>query len=400
MTVLLSLVFYRKIKNLQENVLPWFTAGLFHGIIGFMKELLKNLIRAKSTLDIGEVKCARVLADFFTTAGLKPKVEVWDRTRANITAGLKSTGRKPSLLFVSHLDVVPADWARAFEPSERNGKIFGRGACDMKAGIASAAIAMTEIFKSKIKLQGDVIFAATAGEETDSAGVKKFVKSVKNTSQPAGIIIPEPTDFDLVTAHRGLLWLEITTKGKSAHSSMPQLGINAIDSMRMFLNEIADFKIPGTNKLLGKASLSVNKIIGGSGANIVPDFCSVCIDIRTIPGQNSAKIIASIKKILNRLSKQNPHFQAELKCLRDSGSLQTNEKSGFVKQLKQLLKIKHPKAVPFTTDAPYLTALKSPIVIFGPGKPQICHKPDEYIDIKDLKKAVDLYKKIILRFLT
>jgi len=363
-----------------------------------MKELLKKLIRAKSTSQTGEIKCAKVLADYFRTAGLKPKIEVWDEKRANIVVRLKSTGKKGGLLFVSHLDVVPAETESLFNPIERSGKIFGRGACDMKGGIVSAAMAMAQIVRSKIKLKGDIIFSATAGEETDSAGIKNFMKSFKDKNL-CGIIVPEPTDFDLVTAHRGLLWLEITTKGKSAHSSMPQLGINAIDSMRMFLNKLSNFKIKGSNKLLGKASLSVNKIIGGTASNIVPDLCSVQIDIRTIPGQSPKQIVGDINKILRRLSKQNPQFQAKLKVLRDSGSLQTNEKSEFIKQLKHLLKTE-PKPVPFTTDAPYLAALKTPIVIFGPGKPQLCHKPNEYIEIKDMKKAVELYKRIILHFLT
>ena len=180
---------------------------------------------------------------------------------------------------------------------------------------------------------------------------------------------------------------------------MPQLGINAIDSMKIFLNNLENFKIPGVNKLLGKASISVNKIIGGSASNIVPDLCSVQIDIRTIPGQKTSSVVAGINKILTRLSKQNPRFQAELKILRDSGSLQTDEKCEFVKRSKQILN-KNLTVVPFTTDAPYLTVFKSPIVIFGPGKPQLCHKPGEYIEIKDLKKAVEFYKKIILHFLT
>jgi succinyl-diaminopimelate desuccinylase len=361
-----------------------------------MKDLLKKLIAAKSTSDAGEIKCAKVLADFFRAAGIKPKVEVWDKTRANITARLKSTGSKPALLFVSHLDVVPADSSRDFKPTEHNGRIFGRGSCDMKVGITAVAAAMTEIFKSKIKLKGDMIFAATAGEETDSIGVKKFLKSVKSIPRLCGIVVPEPTDFHLVTAHRGLLWLEITTKGKSAHSSMPQLGINAIDSMRVFLNKLADYKIiSGRNKLLGRTTLSVNKITGGSAANIIPDLCSVCIDIRTLPGQNYKKIIKDINKIFARI----PRFSADLNVLRDSGALQTNENCGFVKQLKQLLKIKNSETVPFTTDAPYLTVLNAPIVILGPGSPKLCHKQNEYVEIKDLRKGIDLYKKIILHFL-
>lgn len=356
-----------------------------------MKELLKKLIEAKSTQDAGEINCAKVLADYFRAAGLKPKIEVWDKKRANITVRLKSKGKKPALLFVSHLDVVPAENNNLFEPIERNGKIFGRGSCDMKGGIASAAAAIVEIAKSNTEMAGDIIFSATAGEETDSCGIKKFVKSFKDKNL-CGIIVPEPTDFDLITAHRGLLWLEITTIGKSAHSSMPHLGTNAIDSMRMFLNKLSKFKIKGSNKLLGKATLSVNKIIGGSASNIVPDFCTTMIDIRTVPGQNHNSIIKDIGKIIIKFN-----LDADLKVLRDCPSLQTNTQSDFVKQLKQLLKTE-PKPVPFTTDAPYLTVFNSPIVIFGPGKPQLCHKSNEYIEIKDLKKAVEFYKKIILHF--
>jgi len=362
-----------------------------------MKELLKKLIEAKSTTDVGEIECAKVLADFFKKAGLEPKVDIWDKTRANVTVSLKSTGKKPGLLFVSHLDVVPDETNLLFKPIERGGKIFGRGACDMKGGIASAAMAIVEIFKSGIDLKGDVIFSATAGEETDSAGIKQFIKSFKNKNL-CGIIVPEPTDFDLVTAHRGLLWIEIITKGKSAHSSMPQLGINAINSMRMFLDELDNFKISGTNKLLGKASLSVNKISGGTASNIVPDFCSSQMDIRTIPGQDIKKIIGDINKILAKLSKTHKGFQAELNVVRRADSLETNTKSVFVRQLSHLLKTP-PKPVPFTTDAPYLTVFKTPIVVFGPGEPGLCHKPNEHIKIKDLNKGMELYKKIIQQLL-
>jgi len=362
-----------------------------------MKELLKQLIRAKSTTDTGELKCAKTLADFFKNAGLKPQVDVWDKNRANVTITLKSTGKKPGLLFVGHLDVVPAETNSMFNPVERGGKIFGRGACDMKGGLVSAAAAIVEIAKSGVKLNGDITFSGTAGEETDSAGIIKFIKSYKNKNL-SGIIVPEPTDFDLVVAHRGLLWLKITTYGKCAHSSMPQLGINAIDSMRMFLNELEKFKIPGTNKLLGKASLSVNKIIGGTASNIVPDLCETQIDIRTIPGQRVKQIVGDINKIFDRLLKKHPNFDAKLQILRQAGSLQTEAKSQFVQQLTHILKTP-PKPVPFTTDAPYLTIFKTPIVVFGPGKPQLCHKPNEYIEINDLKKGADCYKQIFLRLL-
>lgn len=370
-----------------------------------MKELLKKLIDAKSTPDIGEIDCANVLADFFLAAGIEPKVEVWDRNRANLTARLESAHQKPALLFVSHLDVVPAgrrSWQfPAFAATEHDGKIFGRGACDMKAGVAATAVAMTEIFRSKIKLKGDLIFAATAGEETDSIGIKKFLESfVKNKSELCGVIVSEPTDFELATAHRGLLWLEIKTKGKTAHGSMPQLGINAIESMRLFLNEFAHYNIAAeSDKLLGAASMSVNKINGGNATNVVPDSCLAQIDIRTLPGQNHSRIVEDLEKIFSKLSKQNSNFCAVLKILRDVAALYTSPDCEFISQIKRLVNKSEVKAAPFATDAPFIAELNIPVVVFGPGRPDLCHKPDEYIEIEDLQKAADFYKKIILHFL-
>jgi succinyl-diaminopimelate desuccinylase len=371
-----------------------------------MKELLKKLIDAKSTPDVGEIDCANVLADFFLAAGIKPKVDAWDSNRANLTAGLESTGQKDALLFVSHLDVVPAGrrgWQfPAFQATEHNGKIFGRGSCDMKAGITATAVAMTEIFRSEIKLKGNLIFAATAGEETDSTGVRKFLESfVKNKSELCGAIVPEPTNFELAAAHRGLLWLEITTKGKTAHGSMPQFGINAIESMRTFLNELAYYDITARpDKLLDQASMSVNRINGGNATNIVPDNCLAQIDIRTLPGQNHSHIVEDLEKISSKLSKQNPNFCAELKILRDVAALHTDPDCKFVSQIKQLINKGEIKTAPFTTDAPFIAQLNIPVVIFGPGRPQLAHKPDEFIEIEDLQKGVDFYKRIILHFLS
>jgi succinyl-diaminopimelate desuccinylase len=370
-----------------------------------MKELLKKLIEAKSTPDVGEINCANVLADFFLAAGIERKVDVWDGNRANLTARLKSTGQKPALLFVSHLDVVPAEkrgWQfGAFTATEHDGKVFGRGACDMKAGITAAAVAMTEILRSKVKLQGDIIFAATAGEETDSAGIKRFLGPfVTNKFKLCGVIVTEPTNFEIGTAHRGLLWLEIKTKGKTAHGSMPQLGINAIELMRVFLNELVHYDITAhLDKLLGSASMSVNKIIGGAATNIVPDMCSTQIDIRTVPGQNHGRIVKDLEGIFSKLSKQNPDFCAELKILRDVTALHTDPDCEFVYQIKRLINKSEVKAAPFATDAPFIAELNIPVIVFGPGKPELCHKPDEFIETEDLQKGVDFYKKIILHFL-
>ena len=368
-----------------------------------MKNLLKKLIEAKSTPDVGEIQCANVLADFFSSVGIESNVEVWDNNRANITATLKSTGQNPALLFVSHLDVVPAgkqNWhTDAFVATELDGKIFGRGSCDMKAGMAAVAAAMAEIKKSGADLKSDIIFSATAGEETDSCGIKKFLESFNGKKNLCGAIVPEPTNFELITAHRGLLWLEITTKGKTAHGSMPHLGINAIESMRAFLNEFEHYDLTAIkDKLLGTSSKSVNKIKGGSATNVVPDKCTAQLDIRTIVGHDHGQIQKDIEAIFAKISQSKKDFIATIEVLRDIKALKTNSDCKFVDALKKITGIAETTAAQFTTDAPFIAELNIPVVIFGLGNGETCHKPNEYVEVADLQKAVDIYKNIILHF--
>ncbi len=378
-----------------------------------MKELLTKLIQAESTPQKGELAAAQVISAELSRSGIDSRIDTWDQTRANIIAQVKSGGHKDALLFACHLDVVgpgEAKWEKPpFEAVEINGKIHGRGSADMKGGIAAAVTAIRHVVDSGIKLQGDIVFAAVAGEETDSCGAKRFVNDHSRLPAFIGVVIPEPTDFAIVTAHRGMLWLEVTTTGKSAHGSTPQLGVNAITSMRSVLDELEDYPrvfLPKTragaepHKLLGECSLSVNTITGGKALNVVPDKCSIGIDIRTLPEQNHQDIITDIEKIFAKLKSENPQFDAEVSILRQVQPLETDCDCDFVKDFCSCLGTNETKAVGFTTDGPHFASLGAPVVIFGPGKPHLCHKPDEYIEISDMEKAVEHYKNIILKFLS
>jgi len=371
-----------------------------------MKNLLKKLIQARSTAEIGESAAAHVLADYLTSNGIDCRVDKWGASRANLIAHVKSTGPKEALLFAAHLDVVPegdSPWrVPAFDGLEQDGRIFGRGAADMKGGIAAVAAAIVDVVNNGPALKGDIIFAATAGEETDSCGTKRFVsQNSAGLPKPAGVIIPEPTDFKIVTAHRGMLWIKITTKGKTAHGSMPHLGINAITQMGELLNYLHDYQLPHTaHPLLGKCSMSINEIHGGKTVNIIPDQCSIKIDIRTLPGQFQKDIIENFKTIFQKLKTHNPQFKAMLSAIKAVPAMQTDNDSDFVKSFCRVTRIKQTNAVGFTTDGPFFTEMAGPVVIFGPGRPEVCHKVDEYIDIADLQRAKQYYKDIILELLT
>jgi succinyl-diaminopimelate desuccinylase len=309
-------------------------------------------------------------------------------------------------LFVCHLDVVAASEAGwkypPFAGVESEGRIYGRGSTDMKGGITTAVTAIRQIVDSGVSLTGDIIFFAAGGEETDSCGARRFIDSFNNKfPKIAGVVVPEPTDFEVVTAHRGILWLEVQTFGRAAHSSTPELGVNAITSMKLLLEELDNYKIRfQPHKLLGNCTMSVNTIVGGKETNVVPDKCSIGIDIRTLPGQHPQEIISDFEKIFMKLKKKNPQFEASVSVVREVGALETDSSCDFVRDFCSIVGARETKAVGFTTDGPHFASLGAPIVIFGPGKPQLAHKPDEYIDIADVEKAVEYYKNIILKFLT
>jgi len=379
-----------------------------------VKELLRKLVQAETTATTGELAAAKVISSELGRSGITARIDNWDQTRANVIVQVKSPaeggqaglrpGRKAALLFACHLDVVgPGEGEWKYPPFggiESDGRIYGRGSADMKGGIAAIVTATRQLVEAGTRLQGDIIFLAAAGEETDSCGAKRFIRDCNWLPGLAGVVIPEPTDFEVVTAHRGMLWLEVTTKGKAAHGSTPQLGVNAISSMRCILDELENYKIPfEPHKLLGECSMSINTIAGGEALNVVPDKCTTGIDIRTLPSQNHQDIISDLEKIFGKLKSKNPQFDAKVSVIRGVEPLETDNRCDFVKDFCADVGTTKTKAVGFTTDGPCFASLGAPVVIFGPGKPEVCHKPDEYIEIRDVEKAVEHYKNIILKFL-
>jgi len=370
-----------------------------------MKDLLKQLIRAESTAAQGESAAAEVIARHFQDHGIDCRVDRWDGGRSNVIAHVKTARRRPALLFVCHLDVVgPGEepWRHPpFEAVEDHGRIYGRGTVDMKGAIASVVTAICEVVDGKTTLEGDMVFAATAGEETDSAGVLRFMEDRAWLPKLAGIVIPEPTDLAVITAHRGLFWLKITTKGKAVHSSMAERGVNAIGSMKRVLDELEHYRIEfPPHPELGKSSMSINTIGGGETMNIVPDRCTLGVDVRTLPGQSHETIRYDFERMLAKLTAAVPQFEAALVVERSAGAMETDPDCEFVKTFCSAVDVDLTNAIGFTTDAPHLASLGAPIVIYGPGDPKLCHQVDEYIDVADLRTGADFFQRVILAFLS
>lgn len=326
-------------------------------------KFLQKLIKIKSVNPPGnELGVAKAIVEHAAKADLQTEIKALSSSRANVIVRLKGNGSKHrSLLFSGHLDTVPVgetEWKHSpFSGSLINGKIFGRGSCDMKSGVAALIEAMITLKETRTSLDHDVVFVGTAGEEVDCIGASMMVndEALKNAG---AMVIAEPSNGKVFTAHKGALWIEIKLFGKTAHGSMPHEGINAIVHMSELIERLKHFSFSyeKEHKLLGKPTLTISTVNGGIKTNLVPDQCKVTIDIRTIPEIKHGNIIKDIKEILKDLEMKIAHFKAELKIINDLPALENERDSDFVSLAlelnKELNKIEaEEKGANYYTDA-------------------------------------------------
>jgi succinyl-diaminopimelate desuccinylase len=373
-------------------------------------EICRELIRIKSVNPPGDERSiAEYVSQVLKEARLSVELLCHDANRASVLARIPSSRKRPALLFAGHLDTVPIGtekWARdPFSAIVAEGKIWGRGAADMKGGVAAMIMAAINTRASGRELNGDLILAATAGEEVDSLGAEEISKRT-DLGPIAAIIVPEPSDNKICLAHKGALWVEVTTFGRTAHGSMPEEGINAINAMLTVLGEIRKMKIPARrHRLLGPSTASINTLRGGEKTNVVPDYCTATVDMRTLPGQDHRHLLQKVMGILEELKVKVPHFRASLKVLNDRGPIETKAGERVARVVDKVVQGIADKKFPATgvsyyTDASvFVPALKAPMVICGPGIDTLAHKPNEYIAVESLLQAVRIYEGIIRKFL-
>ena len=314
--------------------------------------------------------------------------------RSNVIARLrpKIKSSEPSLP-APHLDTVGADGTK-FIPQCKNGRLHGRGACDTKGSVAAMLSALCELANLKSRpLETEIVFAGLIDEEHAQAGSRALAKS-KFKADLA--IVGEPTRLQVVTAHKGSLWLELETRGKAAHGATPQFGKNAIHEMARIVDLLeTDYAArlrKRKHKLLGHATVNVGTISGGTQPNIVPDLCTISIDRRTLPGETDANVKNEIAAFLHagKLSAKIISMK-----LAPALPLETNHKLPLVQKfLKSTGQLK-PLGVHFFCDAAILSAGGIPSVVFGPGDVAQAHTADEWISLAELERG----KNLLLRFL-
>jgi len=366
-------------------------------------ETAKELIRFDTTTN-KEQPCAKWIVDYLKDIGAEAELQIVAPARAN-AIGKFGRGKGPGLVLSGHIDSVTTGelklWkvTQPFEPIVKDGKLYGRGAVDMKGPCATFLESAKDLSKENFKHQLTLVF--TAGEDTGGWFVKDVLSEGKVSKKEAKFgIISEPSLMEIVRCHKGTGGAKVQIIGQAAHSSTPELGINAIQKAADFLIELRKLqkklnRYP--NRLMGPSTVECTLIQGGLRGNIIPDQCTLSMNNRLIPRHKKPEVTRRwIENIINTLSNKDPKFKAEILSITGGTPLNIPEKSEIVQILKSILK-KDPIGVPYYTEAINYTRAGIPTVICGPGSIDQAHQPDEYISVKQLELGVKTFKETISR---
>jgi acetylornithine deacetylase ArgE len=299
-----------------------------------------------------------------------------------------STPNAPTILLEAHLDTVPVD-GMTIDPfcgTIKDGKLYGRGSCDVKAGGVAMFGAFRKLVQKKPAKAPNVILAYTVDEEHTFLGAQQLVKDIKANFA----IVAEPTNLQIVRSHKGVARWMIETTGTACHSSTPSKGVSAIYRMAKLLAVVeryaTELEQRPAHPQLGPATLSIGTIVGGVSPNTVPDSCRVSVDRRLLPGETSQQVMDDLAKELSRHTDVPFEFHLTLDC----PALAPIGGEEFVQHLAQVIGDPTLMAVPFGTDASTLQEAGISAVVFGPGQIAQAHTKDEYVDLAQVHRAADL----------
>jgi len=290
----------------------------------------------------------------------------------------------PSLMLCGHLDTVPP----YIPPKIRAGKLFGRGAADDKGGIAAVIDAISKCDKRLIS--GTLLAVFVVDEENNSTGIDEVIPHLHADFS----VVCEPTNLEIVNGHKGRIVLRVESIGKTAHTSQPQMGRNAIVEMAHVIAKLEDFQL-SIHPILGKETLTVSQINGGIADNVIPDRCVIEVEYRHVPPNNPFKIITSLRTFLPEVKISftkdperftNPFYLPEHRII--------DELKGALTDVGAKSNVTTMDAC---TDASRLNAAGIPSIVFGPGSIEQAHTSDEWVDLKQVKSASRIFKRLIER---
>lgn len=346
-----------------------------------------------------EASCAAFLYDLLKAAGFETQLHPMPDGRTNLVAQIGNGSGKP-VAFSGHLDTVPLGnqpWrVNPFAGDIIDGRLYGRGSTDMKAGVAafiSAAIAQV----NQLKHGSGVLLLITCGEETGCDGARHLVQTI-DLPPIAGLIVAEPTLNRPAHGHKGVLWLKATSRGVTAHGSMPERGENAILKAARFIERLDNFTFKSpAHPVMGQPTLNVGTIRGGLNVNSVPDFAEIEIDLRSVPPMQHSEL----KRRIEKLAKDD----AEITTRLDLPPVWTDPDLPFVARIGDISTAytsapMRPTSVSYFTDAALLQPAtgNAPTVVIGPGDPNLAHQTDEYCLVNNITQAVAIYSALLKDF--
>jgi len=362
--------------------------------------LAQKLIGFKTINPPGqEGLCIAFLANILRERGLDVETIRFEEGRTNLVARLAATTESEllPLVFSGHVDTVPLGYGKwsipPFDGVIRNGRLYGRGASDMKSGVAAFVVAAAQMAQQLVR-RADIMLIISAGEETGSEGVHHLVHDESVKGDFGALIVAEPTDARPLLGHKGALWLSMTTQGVTAHSSMPSEGINAVAKAARLVDRLStfDFGIK-SHPVMGDPTINVSTIRGGININSVPDESVIGVDIRTVVGQSVDGTLQSLRSFVGD--------DVDIEPIVSMDCVFTDWNKPFVQTVFSVVQ-DMTEAAPtlataaYFTDASVLTpAFGSPAtVIMGPGTMSMAHQTDEYCEIDNLGFCLEAYTRI------
>ncbi len=353
-------------------------------------KLTQQLIQINSENPPGNEFCiARFVKKYLNRLGVAAKIYEFKERRSNVVAIIRGRNKKASLLISPHLDTVPAgkSWKRGpFSGEIHKGKIYGLGSTDCKGNLACALEAINAIIEEGLILDYNLIFAATADEESGSSlGLIPLLE--KEIVKPNAAVVLDADDFQIIVTQKGLMHLKIKVQGKRAHGAYPWRGVNAIDTSMDIIREIKSRKFYyAKNKYLNRPTINIGTIRGGDKVNIVADWCEFELDFRFLPGTEAEGLLKTVKDAIKKHTKK---FKIEIEGMQKPYSI--NERHPLVIYLKSSMeRLRVKPAIKGSEGATVITFFQNkniPAVAFGFGSRGCAHTRDEYAKINNLFKG-------------
>ena len=345
----------------------------------------------------GELGLARFVAEWCERAGLETALTELRPGRANVVAVARGSGGGRSLMLNAHMDTVGVEgMTDPFVPRIEAGRLYGRGAQDMKGSLAACMLAAADA--KRRRLRGDVIVTAVADEEFASIGTEAIAAALSADAA----IVTEPTDLRVAVAHRGFVHLEVEVAGRAAHGSRPDVGIDAIAKMGRVLVGIEELdrnlRADPRHPYLGSGSVHASLIDGGQEFSSYPARCRLQGERRTIPGETAARAEQELREIVARAGEGDPQFVAQVRAPISREPFEVSEAAEIVQLVRRhgevvLGHAPETVGVPFWADSALLAAVGIPTVVFGPTGEGL-HSEVEWVDLASLEHCVEIYSRV------